>query len=233
MVSGGHLLGAWQPEIIDPEGSGLNEEGIHQRDRAASILVAEYGFVANTILFYRRLEVTALAGTGLLLSAVIAALAAMESAESPDETAEAILLSAGAWVPAFLLLFQIVALTRLQRNWLYLGKLDELARRITGEEEITMWNRWPSPSSVIATSYGRVLASDKLVRIFVSSSPIIASIALASVGLAVVGVIIDPSVLTLALGIPGAVVSVALAIYGIAFALAFESDKPIQEGEVK
>ena len=125
-------------------------------ENAALILIAEYGFVAGLIPFYRRVELTATAGTGLLLSAIIAALAALEAAETPNKTAEALILAGGAWVPAFLLLIEIMALTRLRRASLYVrDSLHPLAVQLTGKEEILSWERSPTKNLVDETGRRR------------------------------------------------------------------------------
>jgi hypothetical protein len=224
-------------------------------ENATSILVAEYEYVAGLIPFYRRLELTAMAGTGLLLSAIIAALAALEAAESPNKTAEALILAGGAWVPVFLLLIEIMALTRLRRASLYVkDTLQPLALELTGNEGILGFERSPTNLLVVETSERRerylaknrkeqgslseagldkrvgrrttlrlfgwtekVFASDRLVRLFASSAPLICAMVVTSFVLAATGSIVQPSGLTLTVGPLGALAALVLGAYGVAF----------------
>jgi uncharacterized membrane protein HdeD (DUF308 family) len=63
---------------------------------ATDVLLAEFQFLSGLIPFYRHVELTVLVGTGLVISGVVAALAALEAAENPNATAGGILLALGA-----------------------------------------------------------------------------------------------------------------------------------------
>jgi len=111
-----------------------------RNDSAVSLVVSEFEFVEGLIPLYRHYELSVLAGLGLVLTALVAALAAIEAGADPNRSAEAILLSTGAWAPAFLLLIEIVALTRIRRASLYISEvLRPLAQDLTGEKGLLHW----------------------------------------------------------------------------------------------
>jgi hypothetical protein len=87
----------------------LNAEVI---ERKVQLLIAEYNFVSGLITFYRSVELRALGGTGLMLTAIAAAVAAFEAADEPNREAESLLLAIPAWIPVVLVLIAIVALSR-------------------------------------------------------------------------------------------------------------------------
>src|SRR5687767_7144569 len=82
-----------------PEGSRIGVSPDRLNAAATEVLLAEFQFLSGLIPFYRRVELTVLGGTGLVISAAVAALAALEAAADPQARAEGILLAAGAWAP--------------------------------------------------------------------------------------------------------------------------------------
>jgi hypothetical protein len=101
------------------------------------ILLAEYEFVTGLIRYYREVELRALAGLGLLLTAVAAAVGAIESADEPNRTAEALLLAIAAWVPVVLVVTVLMAKTRGWRAVVYVRDvLSPRANALTGDERL-------------------------------------------------------------------------------------------------
>lgn len=170
-------------------------------------------------------------------------LAALEAADTPNRAAEGVLLSAGAWAPVLLLLIEIMALTRLQRASAYIsGHLHPLAESLTGRPEVLMWEH--APSSQLLESIARateqaspgsavsrrrrlkrghqLLLSEGMVRTWLSSTPLIATIALVSVVLAGAGVILYPKAVTWISAILAAGCASGGAAYGIALSHAHE-----------
>jgi hypothetical protein len=203
------------------------EDADARKGDAVSLLVSEYEFVENLIPLYRHYELSVLAGLGLVISALVAAVAAIEAGEDPNRSAEAILLAAGAWAPVFLMLVEIVALTRIRRASLYITKcLRPLAQELTGEEKVLRWECAPTEELFKETlqearSMGpdqvkplqRLLLSQGLVTFFVSSSPLVLVMFALSVLLAGSGAALLPW--TAAIGVPAVAVGAMLAVYGI------------------
>jgi hypothetical protein len=195
------------------------------------------------IPLYRGIETTALGGTGLVVSGVVAALAALEAAEAPQRAAEGVLLSVGAWAPILMLLIEIMALTRLRRASAYIAyHLRPLAESLSGRAEILMWEVAPTSEllkTVAAERHalpagaavgrrrllargGKAVLSEGVVRISASSAPLIGTIALVSIALACGGAIVHPTALTIASGVLAVALAMAGAAYGIAFSYAHE-----------
>lgn len=193
------------------------------------LLLAEYQFVAGLIPFYRGVELRALGGTGIVLSGVSAAFAAFETADTPNVTAEATLLTLAAWIPAFLLLIEIMALTRLRRASLYIAKrLHPLAVELTQDDRVLRWELEPSKDLFAETLTSREedrsgsvspmrSVTKGSMRAFISSSPLIISIAGVSVALAVAGVIRGGELIFLIIGAPAAIIAIGLGTYGVSF----------------
>jgi hypothetical protein len=98
-------------------------------EHRVAIFLAEYEFATSLIRYYRELELRALAATGLLLTAVAAAVAAIESAEEPNRMAEALLLAIAAWIPVVLLKVVLIAKARGSRAVLEIREI--LPERLT------------------------------------------------------------------------------------------------------
>jgi hypothetical protein len=152
---------------------------------AVVVLVTEFEFVAGLIPYYRRLEITALAGTGLILSGLLAAWAAMVSEGPVDartERAFGVVLSLAAWGPAMMTLVQLMALVRLRRASSYIREhLQGLAKIVTGTSGLLLWESAPTDW------LGNVPRRSLLLRLSVSSIPITLAIAIPAVLLPLVG----------------------------------------------
>jgi hypothetical protein len=199
--------------------------------RALDLVVTEFQFVSGLIPFYRGVETTALGGTGLIVSGIVAALAALESADTPKAAAEGVLLSIGAWAPVVLLLIEIMALTRVVRASAYIADhLHPLAEKITGKPEVLAWELAPTSHLLKRVRAGRrdsaakeAIVRDSAVRWWSSSTPVIVTIALVSFLLAVSGAIIYPNALTIVSGVGAILAAAAFATYGIVFSHTHEA----------
>lgn len=198
------------------------------REAALQVLLAEYQFVAGLIPFYRGVEIRALGGTGLVLSGVAAAVAGLEAADTSKAGAEATLLTLAAWIPAFLLLVEVMALTRLRRASLYISKrLHPLAAELGEDERLMCWELEPSKELFADTQARQTdrtgrgglmgLVRDRSVKISISSAPLILAMTAVSLLLALAGWWRGGGVDYLLLGGPAAVIAVAIGAYGIAF----------------
>jgi hypothetical protein len=227
---------------MDAEHASAGDQASAGRDekdqRALQLVLAEFQFVSGLIPLYRGVETTALGGTGLVVSGIVAALAALESSDTPKAAAEGVLLSAGAWAPVVLLLIEIMALTRVARASAYIADyLHPLARELTGDDRVLQWELGPTkplmarigrarkvmtaPSS---TALGetldrsrKALVKDRVVRLSASSTPLIITIALVAIVLAVAGAFIYPDALTIISGVLAVLAAATGAAYGIAF----------------
>jgi hypothetical protein len=209
-------------------GGGGSPPDDSRREAALQLVLAEYQFVAGLIPFYRGVEMRVLGATGLVLSGVAAAFAALEAAQNPRIPAEATLLALAAWVPAFLLLVEIMALTRLRRASLYIAKrLHPLAKELGGDERLLSWELEPS-KELFADTKTRLaeegqsaglfaLVRERSLRISISSAPLIVAMAAISVLLAVAGWLRGAAIGYLLLGAPAALIAAGLAAYGVAF----------------
>lgn len=189
---------------------------VDRDERAVQILVAEFEFVSQLIPFYRRFEITALAGTGLVISAAVAAAASLISGDHPDRGAAAIVLGIAAWGPALMLLVEVMALTRLRRASRYIAKaLHPLAQDLTGRHDILCWElaptEWLFGSSSSETLWHRTLNT------VVSSTPLIVAMALGSVGLTVGSAVVQTTTAGIACGGSAVVAAALFAAYGILF----------------
>ncbi|MCA1671986.1 MAG: hypothetical protein LC799_07205 [Actinobacteria bacterium] len=189
-----------------------------ERDATLTAAVAEYQFVSGLIPFYRTLEMTVLAGTGLVLSGIVAAITAIETSDNPQRSAEGILLVSAAWVPALLLLIEDVALTRLARASAYIAQcLQPLVETLTGNGLVMGWERSPTTPLLDRLGLKKDRFGSRIVGLMATSTPFIVMICLASVVLATIGMLIQPRWWSRSLG-GGAIVFAALAAsYGIWF----------------
>jgi hypothetical protein len=134
-------------------------------DRAVTILVAEYQYVSSLIPFYRNVEMLVLAGTGLVTSGAVAAVAALTGGEHPDPTVAAGVLAAAAWGPTLLLVVEITALTRIARASRYIQtQLIPLAQKLSGESQILQFEC--APTEVLT---GEIAREHRLYRSLVST----------------------------------------------------------------
>jgi hypothetical protein len=201
--------------VVDPPTSS-NAEVI---ERKVQLLIAEYNFVSGLITFYRSVELRALGGTGLMLTAIAAAVAAFEAADEPNREAESLLLSIAAWIPVVLVLIAIVALYRGLRAVVYVKEhLHPLSETLTSDRDLLAWELL---SGVLLERYveDRSSRSDhrlRFVKVFLDGAPIVISIAATSVLLAIAGFLVRVSALTLLLGGSAGVFAVTFATYGYA-----------------
>lgn len=211
-------------------------------DRAVQVLIAEFQFVAGLIPFYRRAELIVLGATGALLSVMVAALATLEAADESQRQAEGILLALGAWVPVLLLLIEVMALTRIKRASRYIyGRLHPLACRL-GRSSLLEWEGAPGAELLAGMAERRSAQrhqkphvdgsrrAQRTVRgwlaiFFSSSTPLILAIAVASIGLAAGGILLDFGVLTITSGFLAMTSAAVLALYGIASTRGHEGRK--------
>lgn len=182
------------------------------------LVVAEYNWVSGLIRYYREVELKALGGTGLLLSAAVAGFTALRAAEKDTQHEQALLLSTAAWVPAVSLLIVLMASLRGFRAVVYVrDRLHPLAVRLAGgDEEVLAWEqdsqRLAFETSVLGrSSVGRV------VQWLITGLPVILLITMASLFLAIAGLVLWPSLTTAAIGVPAAALALALAVMGAAF----------------
>jgi hypothetical protein len=208
-----------------PRGGGTSPpEDDPNAEAKLQLLIAEYNFVTGLIPFYRSVEMRALGGTGVVLSAVAGAFGAFESAKDPSRPAEGILLAIAALVPALLLLVEVMALTRLRRASLYISKrLHPLAGELTGNDpRLLRWELEPTEilleqSRAVSTArFGRI-AGPGATKAFVSSAPIIVLIALTTFLLAGAGYLVNPVAATAIIGAIAIVLAAISAFYGLAF----------------
>jgi hypothetical protein len=203
--------------------AGVSEDRRNQA--TAEFLLAEYHFLSGLIPFYRQVEMTALAGTGLVLSGVVAALAALEAADRPNRAAEGVLLAVGAWAPTLLLLVENVALTRLRRASLYIAEdLHPLAVALTGRQVLS-WELAPGrrlmetfdAAGEARRGWAGRIATRRSVQFFASSAPLLMTMMAASVVFAVAGVVLHATLLNAVVGGLAALCALAIGAYGIAF----------------
>ena len=197
-----------RPPVSDPS--------IERDELAIQVLVAEFAFVSQLIPFYRRLEITALAGTGLVISAAVAAGTSLISGEHPDRSAAGVVLGLAAWGPALMLLVEVMALTRLRRASRYIAQsLHPLAQTLTRRSEILCWELAPTDLLFEAQREGAFWR--RTLNTAVSSTPLIAAMTLGSLGLATGAAVIEPTVAGMASGCTAVIAAAAFATYGIRF----------------
>jgi ClpA/ClpB-like protein len=186
-----------------------------RRELAASMLEREYEFVSGMIPFYRRVELTALGGAGLVVSSVLAAVAAL-AGKGSHEAVEGGLLAGAAWGPAILLLVEAMALTRMRRASLYLrNSLRPLVVELTGEPRLLQWELAPS-AALREAGHGRVAG------MMVSSAGIVLAMALSTLAMSAIGIAIHPTAATLALGLSATAFALAITAYGLSITLTEE-----------
>ena len=115
-------------------------------------VIAEYNFVSGLIPFYRRMELAAVGGAGVVVAALIGALGALEGAAvsgnrvAIDRT-EVFLLALAPWVFFLTTLMMTTALVRIRRASLYIqDSLSPFYPDVFQWETVlhaTLWNRTP------------------------------------------------------------------------------------------
>jgi hypothetical protein len=201
----------------------------HRHDRVAAILLSEYQFVSSMVPFYRRVEMSVLAGAGLTISALLALIAALEGTESPNRAVEADILALATWVPALLLVLELMALLRIARASAYIrSQLYPLAVLTTGEKSVLQWEFGPT-LDLLSSAELRSRFWQGSVRWLISSAPVVVALMVAAAALPVAASAIDAEgVLRPAriAGYIGALTSLALGAYAIAFTVRYEGRSP-------
>jgi hypothetical protein len=155
------------------------------------VLVAEYTWVSGLIRYYREVELKALAGTGLVLSGVGAAFAALHASQN-DQAVHAIgiVFAIAAAITAFALPVVVMANLRGMRAVVYLREwLHPLAAELTGDARFLAWEAVAPPMAVmVADGFGELL------KAVVSSTVVVFLIAAASLLLAVAGATVEHTV---------------------------------------
>jgi FtsH-binding integral membrane protein len=204
-------------------------------DSRVQVLIAEYEFVTGLIKYYRDVELRALAGTGIVLTAVAAAVAALEAAHTPNRLAESLLLAIAAWVPVVLLMIVIMAKTRGMRAVVYVRDgLRVRAGELTGDRELLQWETHATPllddflpKALEGHWSGHVPEGFRRATIvsLLRGTPIIVAITFSSVALASAGAWIGlvaegwvtETTVAVVVGGAAAVVAVLSALVGIGF----------------
>jgi hypothetical protein len=196
-----------------------------------AILLSEYDFVSSLVPFYRRVEITVLGGAGLTISALLGLIAALEGGESPNRAVEADILALASWVPALLLVLELMALVRIARASAYIrSQLYPLAVMVTGQESVLQWEFGPT-TDLLSADELRSRVWQRSVKWLVSSAPVVVALVAVAVALPVAASAIDTGGVFRAArlaGYLGAVTSFALASYGIAFTIRYEGRSPTE-----
>ncbi|MEE8608914.1 MAG: hypothetical protein V3S55_15020 [Nitrospiraceae bacterium] len=180
---------------------------------ATAIMVAEYQFVSRLIPMYRRVEMTAVAGAGVAVAAILGAIFALEAADKVDRVAQATLLGLAPWVFFLLVLIQITALVRINRASAYISQyLKPLADHL-GERSDLLEFEQVHTRALLTSSRGWSL----IVRVFVTSAPMIVAAAAPAVVAALIATILHEDGLdtaVVAAGWAGAVITFIAAGFG-------------------
>jgi hypothetical protein len=183
-------------------------------------VLAEWEWAAGLIRYHREVELKALGGTGLVISAVAAAYAALESGDGNDPAkAEATVMALASCVSAFLVLVALMASMRGMRAAAYVRAwLHPLAVELTGDPRYLAWELVTDRLyQGLAGSFGRGL----LLRV-VASTTVLVLVATASVLLAVAAWGVDDGAVPRLIGTCGALFAVVLASVGVRFAELWE-----------
>jgi hypothetical protein len=115
--------------------------GTSTTDARLQLLIAEYEWVSGLIRYYREVEVKALAGTGLVLSGVGAAFAALQSSSNPDAVnALGLVFAIAASIVAFVLPVVFMANMRGLRAVVYVREwLHPLAAELVRDPRFLAW----------------------------------------------------------------------------------------------
>jgi hypothetical protein len=190
-----------------------------QRDATLALLVAEYQQVSQVIPLYRQLENFVLAGTGLVVSAAIAAFAALMSAEHPDATKASLIFAAAAWGPALLLVVHITAITRVMRASQYISKhLQPIAHELAGRTDVLKFDEDPSAALINDFRAGGARPFFlTAVRLCAGSAAIQLIPVMATIGLACGALIVQPSTVASLLSCLAVLWAAAAAAYELRF----------------
>jgi hypothetical protein len=167
-----------EPNDPDPAEAGLQ------------LLVAEYTWVSGLIRYYREVELKALVGTGLVLSGVGAAFAALRASENPDAAdAIGLVFAIGAWITAFAVPVVVMANMRGLRAVIYVREwLHPLASELARDARFLAWETVAGELyASLAGRYGRVL------KPVLSAAVVVFLIGVASLALVVAAWTVEPS----------------------------------------
>jgi hypothetical protein len=190
------------------EGAGMDAEGVRLQ-----LLLAEWQWAAGLVQYHRDVELKALAGNGLVISAVAAAYAALEAGEGGDPaTAEATVMAVASCVAAFIVLVAVTASMRAMRAASYVREwLHPLATEMSGDGRYLAWELVTDRLyQGLAGPFGRGL----LLRT-VASTTVVVLVALTSVLLGVAAWVVDDSAGARVIATFGAVCAVGLAFLGV------------------
>ena len=196
------------------------------KERAIQLLISEHTFVSGLIPFYRRVEVTALVGTGLGLATLLGFIGTLEAAPSDHRSLEADIVALASWLPTMLLLIELMALARILRASSYIStQLYPLAVKLSGEEDVFLWEFSPG-AKLIEGAKGKPRLWRPFIRHFSSSTPLILAIGGTAVVLPFVALTLDQDHSMSAARLAGylsALIAAALSAYAIAFTVRYES----------
>jgi hypothetical protein len=189
-------------------------------DPKIQLLVAEYTWVAGLIRYYREVELKALAGTGLVLSGIGAAFAALRASDNPDAIhALGVVFAIGAAVTAFALPVVLMANMRGMRATVYVREwLHPLAAEATKDPRFLAWESVaPVLYKKLAGRFGAVL------RAVMSAAVVVFLIGMASLALAVLALTIEETTASQIIGAGAAACD--LIFMGAALWFAYVSEK--------
>jgi hypothetical protein len=138
------LLGAQPDERLRAMGDPLRPggpSGPGPVDARLQLLVAEYTWVTGLIRYYREVELKALFGTGLVLSGVGAAFAALRASDNPDAAdAIGLVFAIAASITAFVLPVVVMANMRGMRAVVYVREwLHPLSAELAQDARFLAW----------------------------------------------------------------------------------------------
>jgi hypothetical protein len=194
--------------------------GVDTRESRLQFVLAEWGWAAGLIRYHREVELKALGGTGLVISAVAAAYAALESGDGNDPArAEATVMAVASCVSAFLLLVALMASMRAMRAAAYVREwLHPLAVELSEDPRYLAWELVTDRLyQGLAGPFGRGL----LLRV-VASTTVLVLVAMASVLLAAAAWGVDEGSVPRLIATCGAVFAVVLTSIGVRFAELWE-----------
>jgi hypothetical protein len=205
-------------------------------DARIQVLLAEYEFVTGLIRYYRDVELRALAATGLVLTALAAAVAAFEAADTPNRVAESLLLAIAAWVPVVLLMIVIMAKARGMRSVIYVREgLRVRAGELAEHSGLLQWETHAGalldeflPKALAGHWSAHVPESirNRLIISLLRGTPIILAITASSISLAIAASWIalaaqgwshDETKIAIAIGSAAGIVALTFSIVGIGF----------------
>ena len=216
------------PDAISSEtpGTAVRDESPHleapdAQEAQLQVLLAEFEWVAGLIRYYREVELKALGATGLVLSAVAAAYAALESGTAAAQEAEGHVFAGAACVPAFLVPVVLMANMRGLRAVVYVREwLRPLACELTGDRRYLAWEMI---AQKLLVAVGGGFATGVTGRL-VSAAPVLMLVAGTSVLLGIGAWTIHPTDVSRAVGTVAGLFAIFFAIPGLRFATGEQRD---------